>query len=140
MSLLTLQDYEQLQLETLSSRLKRKTTKMKGKRKRNWSDDKASIPGPMHRKQRKEATWIDKLNNELTLCTADLAENKEEYNDSLDPSAHLIRHPPPSEHNPDTVPVYIVMGGEEEDADYIFNDNDPLSESDNDKPSISEEI
>ena len=35
MSLITLQDYEQLQFETLSSRLKRKTTKMTGKRNRN---------------------------------------------------------------------------------------------------------
>ena len=53
----------------------------------------------------------------------------------MDPAAHLIRQPPPSDHNPATVPVSIVTGGEEEDADYILNDNDPLSEFDNDKPS-----
>ena len=95
MSLITLQYYEQLQFETFLSRLKRKTTKITGKRKRNRADDNASIPGPTHRKQRKEASWIAKLNDELTLCTADLTENEEDYNNSLDPAAHLIRHPPP---------------------------------------------
>ena len=74
-SLLTLQDYEHLQFEMLSSCLKRKTTKMTGKRNRNREDDKASIPGPMHLKQRKESPWIDKLNDELTLHTSDLTEN-----------------------------------------------------------------
>ena len=39
MSLLTLQYYEQLQFETLSPRLKQKTTKMMGKRNRNLADD-----------------------------------------------------------------------------------------------------
>ena len=58
----------------------------------------------------------------------------------MDPAAHLIRQPPPSDHNPDTVTVYIVTGGEEEDADYILNDNDSLSDFDNDKPSRAEEI
>ena len=97
-SLLTLKDYEQFQFETLLSRLKRKTTKMTGKRKRkrNQADYKASIPGPTHRKQRKEAPWISKLNDELTLCTADLTENEEYYDDSLDTAAHLICQPPPS--------------------------------------------
>ena len=95
MSLITLQYYEQLQFETFLSRLKRKTTKITGKRKRNRADDNASIPGPTHRKQRKEASWIAKLNDELTLCTADLTENEEDYNNSLDPAAHLIRQPLP---------------------------------------------
>ena len=72
MYLLTLQNYEQLQFETLSSCLKRKTTKMTGKRKRNPAADKVSRPGPTHRKQLKEAPWIAKLNNELTLCTSEL--------------------------------------------------------------------
>ena len=115
MSLLTFQDEEQFQFETLSSRLKKKTTKMTGKRNRNSnrSADKASRPGPTHHKQRKEAPWISKLNDELTMCTADLTENEEDYDDYLYPVAHLIRQPPPSDHNPDTVPVYIVTGGEE---------------------------
>ena len=90
---------------------------MTGKRNRNRSDDKASRPGPTHRKQHKEDPWIAKLNDELTMCAADLTENEEEYDDSLEPIAHLIRKPPPSDHNSDTVPVSIVMGGEEEDAD-----------------------
>ena len=94
----------------LSSRLKRKTTKMTGKRNRNRADDKSSRPGPTHQNQRKEAPWISKLNNELTLCTAELTENEEDYY-SLDPAAHLIRQTPPSDHNPDTVPVSIVTGG-----------------------------
>ena len=48
----------------------------------------------------------------------------------------MIRQtPPPSHHKPDTLPVSIVTGVEEEDADYILNDNDPLSEFDKDKPS-----
>ena len=64
-----------------------------GKRNRNRADDKASISGPTHRKQRKEAPWIAKLNDELTLCTVDLTANKEDYNESLDPAAHLIHHP-----------------------------------------------
>ena len=126
-SLLTLQDYEQLQFKTLPSRLKRKTTKMTGNHNRNRADDKASIPGPTHRKQRKEAPWISKLNDELMLYTSDLTKKEEDYDNSLEQAAHLIRHPPPSEHNPDTVPVSIVVGVEEEDADYILNDNDPLS-------------
>ena len=140
MSLLNLQYYEQLQFETLLSCLKRKTTKMTGKRKRNREDDKDSRPGPTHRKQRKEAPWIAKLNDELTLCTADLTKNEEDYDKYLEPAAHLIRQPPPSDHNPDTVPLSIVTGGEEEYADYILNDNDPLSEFDNGTPSRVEEI
>ena len=47
----------------------------------------------------------------------------------------MIRQTPPSDHKPDTVPVSIFTGGEEEDDDYILNDNDPLSEFDKDKPS-----
>ena len=113
---------------------------MTGKRNRNQTDEKSSIPGPTHRKQLKESPWVAKLNDELTLCTADLTENEGYYYDSLYPAAHLIRQTSPSEHNPDTVPVSIVVGVEEEDADYILNDNDPLSEFDNDKPSRSEEI
>ena len=140
MSFLTLQDYEQLQSETLSSRLKRKTNKMTGKRNRNRADDKDSRTGPTHRKQQKEAPWIAKPNDELTLCTTDLTKNEEEYDESLDPAAHLIRQPPPIDHNPDNVPVSIVTGEEEEYDDYILNDNNPLSEFDNDKPYRVEEI
>ena len=58
----------------------------------------------------------------------------------MDPAAHLIRQPPPSDHNPATVPVSIVTGGEEEDADYILNGNNPLNEFDYDKPSRAVEI
>ena len=75
------------------------------------------------------------MNDEITLCTSDLTENEEDYYDSLEPAAHMIRQTPPSDHKPDTVPVSIFTGGEEEDDDYILNDNDPLSEFDNDKPS-----
>ena len=52
----------------------------------------------------------------------------------------MIRQPPPSDHNLDTVPVFVVKGVEEEDADYILNNNDPLSDFDCDKPSRAEEI
>ena len=90
---------------------------MTGKRNRIRAAAKASIPGPTHRKQRKESPWIAKLNDEITLCTDGLTKNEEDYNDSLEPSSRLIRQPTPSDHNPDTVPVSIVMGGEEEDAD-----------------------
>ena len=58
----------------------------------------------------------------------------------MDPASHLIHQPPPSDHNPDTVSVYIVTGVEEEDADYILNDNDPLSNFDKDKPSRAEDV
>ena len=135
MSLLTLQDYEKLQFKTLSSHLKRKNTNITGKRNLNQAADKASRPSPTHIKQLKEAPWTSKINNEITLCTSELTKNEEDYNDSLDPAAHLIRQTPPSDHKPDTVPVSIVTGGEEGDSDYILNDNDPLSEFDNDKPS-----
>ena len=74
-SLLTIQDYEQLQFETLSSLLKWKTTKMTGKRNHKRAADKASRPGPTHRKQHKEAPWIPKLDDKLTLRTADLTKN-----------------------------------------------------------------
>ena len=107
-SLLTFQDYEQLQFKTLLTRLKQKTTKMTDKRNRKWAVDKASRKGPT---QRKAAPWTDKLNDELTLCTSDLTNNKEYYEDSLEPAAHLIFQPPPSDHNPDNVPVSIVTGG-----------------------------
>ena len=135
MSLLTLQDYEKLQFKTLSSHLKRKNTNITGKRNLNQAADKASRPSPTHIKQLKEAPWTSKINNEITLCTSELTKNEEDYNDSLDPAAHLIRQTPPSDHKPDTVPVSIVTGGEEGDSDYILNDNDPLSEFDNYKPS-----
>ena len=108
---------------------------MKVKLNRNRADDKASRPCPTHSKQRKEVPWIAKLNDELTLCIADLTDNKEDYYDSLDPAAHMIRQTPTNDHKPDTVPVSIVTRGEEEDAIYILNDNDPLSEFDNNKPS-----
>ena len=119
-SLLTLQDDEQLQFKMLSKRLKWKTTKMTGKRNRKWADDKASRKVPIQRKHCKSAPWTAKLNDALTLYTADLNDNEEDYDNSLDPWANLIRQPPPSDHNPDTVPVSIVTGGEEEDADYIW--------------------
>ena len=111
-SLLTLQDYEQLQFKTLSIRLKQKTTNMTGKRNRKQAADKASRKVPTQLKQRKAAPWKAKLNNVLTMCTADLTKNEEEYDNSLDPSENMIRQPPPSDHNPDTVLVYIVTGGE----------------------------
>ena len=44
------------------------------------------------------------------------------------------------DHNPETVTVYIVTGGEEEDVDYILNNYDPLSEFEYDKPFRSEDI
>ena len=47
--------------------------------------DKASRKGPTNRKKRKAVLWTDKLNNELTLCTADLTDNEEDYDNSLDP-------------------------------------------------------
>ena len=126
-SLLTLQDYKQLQFKTLSTHLKQKTAKMTGKRNRKWAADKASRPGPTQCKQRKAAPWIDKFNDELTLFTDDLTDNEEDYENFLDPVSHQICQPPFSDHNPDNVPVSIVTGGEEEDADYIFNNYDPLS-------------
>ena len=94
-SLLTLQDYEQLQFETLSTRLKRKMTNMTGKHNRKRAADKASRKVPTKRKQRREVPWTSKINDEITLCIADLTENEEDYNDSLDPASHLIRKPPP---------------------------------------------
>ena len=69
------------------------------------------------------------------MCTAELTKNEEDYVNYLDPAEHLIRQPTPSDHDPDTVPASIFTGGEEEADDYILNDNDPLSEFDNDKPS-----
>ena len=68
---------------------------MTGKRNHKRAADKASRPGPTHRKQHKEAPWIPKLDDKLTLRTADLTENEEDYDDSLDPVAHLIRQPHP---------------------------------------------
>ena len=50
------------------------------------------------------------------LYTAELINNEEDYNYSLDPASHLIRQLPPIDHNTETVPVSIVTGGEEEDA------------------------
>ena len=113
-SLLTVQYYEKLQLETFLTRLKQKIINMTGKRNHKQASDKASIKGPT---QRKSAPWVAKLNDKLRLCTANLTENEEYYDDYLDPAAHLILQPPPSDHNPDTVPVSIVTGGEEEDVD-----------------------
>ena len=140
-SLLTLQYYKQLQFKTLSTRLKQNTTKMTDKHNRKRAADKASRPGPTQRQQHKAAPWTAKLNDELTLFTDDLTENEEDYEDSLDLASHLIRQPPPSDHNPENVPVSIVTGGEEEEeADYIFNNDDPLSEFDYVKPSIAEVI
>ena len=124
----------------LSTRLKRKNTKRTGKRNRKRAADKASRKGPMQGKQQKADPQTSKINDELTVFKADLTENKKDYNDSLDPAAYLIRQSPPSDHNPDTVAVYIVIGVEKENADYIFNNDDPLSGFDYNKPSIAEEI
>ena len=66
--------------------------------------------------------WTARLNDEMNLCTADLTEDESDYNDSLDPVAHLIRHLPPDDHNSNTVTVYICTVIEEEDVDYILDD------------------
>ena len=138
--LLALQYYEQLQFKTLLTRLKRNTTKMMGKFNRKQAAGKASIKGPMQRNTRKAAPWTAKLNDELTLCTADITKNEKYYDKSLYPASHLILQLPPSDHNHENVPVSIVTGGEEEDADHILNNYDPLSGFDYNKPSRAEEI
>ena len=65
MSLLTIQDYEQLQFETLSTRLQRKTTKMMVNRNCKRAADKASTKGPT---KCKEDPWTAKLTTRLH-CT-----------------------------------------------------------------------
>ena len=87
---------------------------MTGKRNRKLEGDKDSRKVPTQRKQHTASPWTAKIKDELTICTADFSENKEDYNDSLDPAAHLVLQPPPSDHNPDTVSVSIVTGEEEE--------------------------
>ena len=99
---------------------------MTGKRRRKRAAEWASRSIPMQRKQRKAANWESKLNNDLTLCTADLIEAESNYDDALDPTAHLIRQLPYDDPDSDNVPVYIVMGGVEEDVDYILDDSDAL--------------
>ena len=136
-SLLTIQDYKHLQFKTLSTHLRQNNNKITGKRNPKREADKALIERPT---QRKAAPWTGKLNDELKLCTADFTENEKDYDESLDTSAHLIRQPPPRDHNPDTVPLSIVTGVEYEDAGYILNHDDTLSEFYYDKPSRAEEI
>ena len=81
---------------------------------------------------------IKSINDETNICTENLTEDESDYHESLDPEVHLIRHLTNDEHNSDTVPVYIVTGGEEEGADYILDDT--LGKFDYDQPHKSEEI
>ena len=98
------------------------TDKRRSKRAAEWD----SRPISMQRKQRKADNWESKLNNDLTICTADLIETESNYDDVLDPTAHLIHQLPYDDPDSDNVPVYIVMGGVEEDVDYILDDSDAL--------------
>ena len=91
--------------------------------------DRDSKIGPTQRKKRKESPWTSQLNDELTLCTADLTKYESDYDESLDPSAHLIHNPIPIDHDSDTVPVSIVTEEEDEDSDYVLNE-DPLGKFD----------
>ena len=89
---------------------------MLGKNNHKRAADQASNPGPTQHNQRKEAPWTFQLNYELNLCTADLTEDESEYDNSLDPAAHLIRKPPLTHHDSDTVPLFIVTGLEDKNV------------------------
>ena len=80
-----------LQFESFPKNHQRKTTKMTGKRNQKRASDRASEPGSMQHKKRKETPWTAQLNGEITLYTADLTEDESDYNDSLDPVSYLIR-------------------------------------------------
>ena len=139
-SLQSLAEFEHdIQFKKLPKRHQRKKTKIRGKRNRKREAYRDLKPGPTQRKQQKESPWTDHINDDLTMCTADLTEDQSDYDKSLDPAAHLIRKPPPTDHDYDTVPVYIVTGGEQEDADHVLNE-DPLGEFDYNKPHQAEEI
>ena len=88
---------------------------------------------------RKAANWEAKLNDELTLCTADLTKTESDYDDALDPTEHLIRQLTSDDHDSDNVPVSIVTGGVEEDVAYILDDSDVIEFEDN-QPTRTREI
>ena len=132
-----LTDYQALQFETVPDRVKRKTTKSVGKRHRKRAAERAST-GPKPAK-RKQSGWNAKINDDLTLCTADLTEDEDDFDNNADPTSHLIRQLPQDRtDDTDTIPVSITTGGEEEDAESILND--PLGEFDYDDPTKAEEI
>ena len=116
-SLLSLIDYEQLQFKSFYQRLQRKTTKMTGKWQRKRASDWDATKTNPRKKHHNYPLCTTCLSGEITLCTAYLNEYERNYNDSLDPAAHLIHHLPPDDHNSDNIPVSIVPGVEEEDVD-----------------------
>ena len=90
MSLLNLTDYNQLQFELLYQHRDCKTMKMTVKPSRKRADERASRPSPTQWKQQNSVNWESKINDEIKPCTADLIKAKINYNDALDPTAHLI--------------------------------------------------
>ena len=105
-----LTDYQALQFETVPDRVKRKTTKSVGKRHRKRAAERAST-GPKPAK-RKQSGWNAKINDDLTLCTADLTEDEDDFDNNADPTSHLLwQLPQDRTDDTDTIPVSITTGG-----------------------------
>ena len=63
---------------------------MTGNPNRKRAADKDSRKGLTQRKKRKAPPWTDKLKDEPTLRRSDLTNNEEDYDDYLNPAAHII--------------------------------------------------
>ena len=75
-SLQSLAEFEHdIQFKKLPKRHQRKKTKIRGKRNRKREAYRDLKPGPTQRKQQKESPWTDHINDDLTMCTADLTED-----------------------------------------------------------------
>ena len=101
--------------------------KMTVKPSRKRADERASRPSSTQRKQRSSVNWESKLNNEIKPCTVDLTKAEINYDNALDPTAHLIQQLPYDDPDSENVPVYIVMGGVEEDV--VAGEYDPALKS-----------
>ena len=75
-SLQSLAEFEHdIQFKKLPKRHQRKKTKIRGKRNRKREAYRDLKPGPTQRKQQKESPWTDHINDDLTMCTADLTKD-----------------------------------------------------------------
>jgi len=136
--LFSVESYDALQFESGQQRNQRKTSKSRSKAHRKHKADDAARPGNNGRAQKKPRKWEARVNDDLTLCTADMTEDEDDYNTTDDPTEHLIRPFAPPVPTTVSVPIHREGRGEEEDARY-FDDN-PMADLDFGDPARAEEI
>ena len=130
--------YDALQFESGQQRQHRKTSKSRSKAHRKHKADEAAKPGNNGRAQKKPRKWEARVNDDLTLCTADLTEDEDEPDITDDPAEHLIRPFAPPVPDSVSVSIHRDSRGEEEDARLM--DDNPMADLDFGDPTKAEEI